>query len=258
MSLHKTVDELESSFSNRLSQPAALRNGTEKHSDFTTLTQQHTYNALHPSTPTASSLLWGRGGFCWGQSQLCLGESRVLPAQVASSSQWPLTDVRGHHARCQPHIKSNLGSSIFIKDTSTCSSAQLGAGIWTSDFPITRLWLFHYCILRFCCYSFLLCASEETKKNVHQLPCSVRTMFQHLHSVLKSDGRAVTRQQLRNVPADSVCSTTDKRRWTAPCVPTGWQQSTRSSICWSDVGPINRRTLSYNSLCSCTNSPSAA
>ena len=32
---------------------------------------------------------------------------------------------------------SNVGFSISRKDTSTCSSALPGAGIWTSDLPIT-------------------------------------------------------------------------------------------------------------------------
>ena len=36
-----------------------------------------------------------------------------------------LSDGRGLHARCQPHIRSNLGFSILLKDTLTCSSAQL-------------------------------------------------------------------------------------------------------------------------------------
>ena len=44
-----------------------------------------------------------------------------------------LIDGRGRHARCQPHIRSNLGFSILLKDTSTCRSAQPGAGIWPSD-----------------------------------------------------------------------------------------------------------------------------
>ena len=46
---------------------------------------------------------------------------RVLPGQVASSS-----------------LRSNVGFSILLNDTSTCSSALPRAGIWTSDLPITR------------------------------------------------------------------------------------------------------------------------
>ena len=36
-----------------------------------------------------------------------------------------------------PLLMSNVGFSILLKDTSTCSSALPGAGIWTSDLPIT-------------------------------------------------------------------------------------------------------------------------
>ena len=46
------------------------------------------------------------------------------------------TDGRYRHARCQLHIRSNLGFSILLKDTSTCSSAQ--PGIQTSNLLITR------------------------------------------------------------------------------------------------------------------------
>ena len=40
-----------------------------------------------------------------------------------------LTDGRGFHAKCQLLIRSNLGFSILLKDTLTCSSVQSGAGI---------------------------------------------------------------------------------------------------------------------------------
>ena len=36
-----------------------------------------------------------------------------------------------------PLLMSNVGFSILLKDTSTCSSALPGAGIWTSNLPIT-------------------------------------------------------------------------------------------------------------------------
>ena len=36
-----------------------------------------------------------------------------------------------------PSLMSNVGFSILLKDTSTCSSALPGAGIWTSDLSIT-------------------------------------------------------------------------------------------------------------------------
>ena len=35
-----------------------------------------------------------------------------------------------------PSLMSNVGFSISLKDTSTCSSALPRAGIWTSDLPI--------------------------------------------------------------------------------------------------------------------------
>ena len=50
------------------------------------------------------------------------------------------TDGRGCHARCQPHIRSNLGFIILLKTTLTCSSTQpWGAGIRTSDDPLYPL-----------------------------------------------------------------------------------------------------------------------
>ena len=62
---------------------------------------------------------WGQGA-SWTSRQLIVG---------------PFTDGRGcHGARCRLHIRSKLGFSILLKDTTTCSSAQPGgAGIWTSD-----------------------------------------------------------------------------------------------------------------------------
>ena len=46
-------------------------------------------NAIHPLSVTALSLLCGHRFFCCSQSQLSLGEGRVLPGEVASSSQGP-------------------------------------------------------------------------------------------------------------------------------------------------------------------------
>ena len=65
----------------------------------------------------------GRGGCSWSQSQLSLGEGRVHPGQVTSSSQGP--------HRWQPHIRSNLGFSTLVKNTSTCSSVQQ---VWLATF----------------------------------------------------------------------------------------------------------------------------
>ena len=63
------------------------------------------------------------------------------------------TEVRGCHVRCQLHIRSNLGFSILLRDSSTCSSAQPGgAGIRTSDLPITRL----ESLVEGCCDTILL------------------------------------------------------------------------------------------------------
>ena len=58
----------------------------------------------------------------------CLSLSRGVAVsgrgQVASSSQGSLM--------------SNMGFGVLLKDTSTCSSALPGAGIWASDLLITR------------------------------------------------------------------------------------------------------------------------
>ena len=67
------------------------------------------------------SCLWARAGYTL---------DKLSPHRRA------LTDGRGRHARCQPHI--NLGFSILHKDTSTCSSALPTVGIWTSDLPTTN------------------------------------------------------------------------------------------------------------------------
>ena len=60
-------------------------------------------------------------------------------ATFSHSHTYSYTNGRGCHARCQLHIRSNLGFSILLKDTSTCSSAQPeGAEIRTSNILITR------------------------------------------------------------------------------------------------------------------------
>ena len=54
------------------------------------------------------------------------------------------TDGGGCHARCQLHIRSNLGFSFLLKATLTCSSAHSGgtgiliSRIRTCNLPITR------------------------------------------------------------------------------------------------------------------------
>ena len=77
--------------------------------------------SIHPLSVTALSLLVGRGGFCWSQSQLSLGEGRVLPGQVANSLM----------AEAMQGANHTSGASWGC--TSTCSSAQPGDRIWTSD-----------------------------------------------------------------------------------------------------------------------------
>ena len=92
--------------------------------------------SIHPSIVTALSLLWGRGVFA-GANPSCLWARAGYTLDKTPAHHRALTDGRGHHARCQLHIRSNLGFSILLKDTSTCSSAQPRAGIWTSDIPLT-------------------------------------------------------------------------------------------------------------------------
>ena len=62
----------------------------------------------------------GRSVCCWSQSQLSPGEGSVHPGQVASSSQGTLEQV-GVQYLAQGHFDMQLS----------------GAGICTSDFPIT-------------------------------------------------------------------------------------------------------------------------
>ena len=85
--------------------------------------------SIHSLSVTALSLWWGHEGFCWSRSQLSLGRQLV-----AGPSLMPEAVMQNHG---QTHIRSNLGFSIFLKDTSTCKSAQPGDGIWTSNRLIT-------------------------------------------------------------------------------------------------------------------------
>ena len=72
------------------------------------------------------SWLWTRAGYSLDKSP---AHHRIL------------TDGRAHHARSQLHIRSNLGFSILLKDTSTCSSA-----FWS---PADLLYLLSYSCPRF-------------------------------------------------------------------------------------------------------------
>ena len=68
----------------------------------------------HPSSVTALSLLWGRRGFLLEPIPAVCGRGQSTPWTRA------LSDGGGRHARCQPHIRSNLGFSILLKATLTC------------------------------------------------------------------------------------------------------------------------------------------
>ena len=72
-------------------------------------------------TSKCFSLSWGRWVYA--------GANPSYPGQVTSSLQGPHWWQR---PPCKVPMRSNLGFSILLKDTSTCSS-----GIWTSDLPIT-------------------------------------------------------------------------------------------------------------------------
>ena len=82
-------------------------------------------------------LFYGVMGIFAGANPSCLWASAGYTLPPLPAYHRALTDGRGCHTRCQLHIRSNLGFSILLKDTSTCSSAQPGAGIWTSNLPIT-------------------------------------------------------------------------------------------------------------------------
>ena len=89
--------------------------------------------AIHPSIVCIRFIpFYGVAGFLfffagtqWTSRQLITGPSLVAEAAMQGAN--------------------NLGFSFLLKDTSTCSSAQPGAGIWTSDLPITsqpaKCWL---------------------------------------------------------------------------------------------------------------------
>ena len=89
------------------------------------------------SSVTALSLFQGVTGVFAGANPSCLWARAGCSLDKSPAHRRALTDGRGRHARCQLHIRSNLGFSILLKDTSTCSSAQPGAGIWTSDLLIS-------------------------------------------------------------------------------------------------------------------------
>ena len=67
------------------------------------------------SSVTASSLFQGVAGFVAGTNPSCL----------RAKAGYTLDKLPAHHRA----LRSNMGFSILLKDTSTCSSAQLGAGI---------------------------------------------------------------------------------------------------------------------------------
>ena len=61
------------------------------------------------------------------------------PSCLGARAGYTVDKSPAHHQRgYQLHIRSNLGFSILLKDTSTWGSAQPGAGIWTSNLPITN------------------------------------------------------------------------------------------------------------------------
>ena len=57
----------------------------------------------------------GRRVCCWSQSQLSPGEGRVLPGQVASSSQGPLEQGGVQHL-AQGHFHMQLSSARGSRD----------------------------------------------------------------------------------------------------------------------------------------------
>ena len=62
-----------------------------------------------------------------------LSLSKGLQGVAAGGQGTPWTS---HQLIAGPSLMSNVGFSISLKDTSTCSSTLPGAGIWTSDLPI--------------------------------------------------------------------------------------------------------------------------
>ena len=65
----------------------------------------------------------------------CTDHSKRFTTLATFTHSYPhsYTDGGGCHASCQLHIRSNLGFSILLKDTLTCSSAQPG-GAWIRTF----------------------------------------------------------------------------------------------------------------------------
>ena len=64
--------------------------------------------------------------------------NRLPPANPSLVSGWGQgTPWTSRQLIAGPSLMSNVGFNISLKDTTTCSSALPGAGIWTSDPPIT-------------------------------------------------------------------------------------------------------------------------
>ena len=103
-----------------------------------------------------SQYIWGFGLLLWQNKQFedvmschcqnCLSLS-MGSRGVAAGANPSLVSGRGQGTPwisrqliAGPSLMSNVGFSISLRDasdTSTCSSALPGAGIWTSDLPIT-------------------------------------------------------------------------------------------------------------------------
>ena len=113
-----------------------------------------------------------------------------IPFMGSPAYHRALTDGRGPHVRCQPHVRSNLGFSNLLKDTLTCSSVQPGGKpeIWTSDLRITsQPATCHHVKLKFILWklSFICEKKPITCENVYIIFFSHDTMRVHMwkHSV---------------------------------------------------------------------------
>ena len=84
---------------------------------------------VHPSSVCSRFIPFiGSRGFLLEPIPADSGRGQGTPWKSRQLIAGPFTDGRGHHASCQLHIRSNLGFSILLKDTSTCSSAQPSLG----------------------------------------------------------------------------------------------------------------------------------
>ena len=152
----------------------------------------------------------------WSQSQSSLGENAGYTLNESPAHRRALTDGRGHHARCQLHIRSKFWGSVSCLRI-LWHAAQLRpsrAWIRPTDLPITSDLL------------YLLSYSRPQKMKILTWKWAKYVSF-------KRHGFYLSRKH--NVSVYTVCQTTDQSACRVRCQPAEqWRESTlpvSSTVC---------------------------